>query len=408
MNREHCGACCSDRLTTILDLGETPLADRFPSKPKPEETYPLDLMLCESCGLVQLGEIVEDDILFGRDYAFFTGSSPSLVEYYRGYSASVLREYPELCRKGVVEIASNDGTLVEMFSKAGCPVLGIEPALPPAEHASKRGIPTKIRSFTSNEAREITDVSHGGHLGQKPGIVIANHVLAHVAEPVDILRGIQLLLAEDGLAFVEFQYFPDLFFGNEWDHVYHEHRSFLTLTAVAQMARHVGLEVVDAVNSPRQGGSMRVTLAASPSRPHHRVEALLARELRMNLCALGTYGNWQARVEYTRDRVRELLWEFAAQGKEVWGYGASAKSSTLLNYCGLDTTYLKAVEDTTPYKIGCYTPGTHIPVVAPSEQKPDAYLLLVWNYLEGVIRREREFMDGGGHFIVPIPHPVVL
>lgn len=408
MKRESCGACQGNRLTQVLDLGTSPLADRFPKEPEPEEVYPLNLLLCESCGLVQLGELVDDDRLFGKDYAFFTGSSPSLVETYRCYASEVLSAYPEQCRRGVVEIASNDGTLLEMFQQAGCPVMGVEPALPPAEHAAKRGVPTRIRAFSSQEAGAIINVSYGGHLGQKPGVVIANHVLAHVADPADFLLGVSLLLDREGVAVIEFQYFPDLFFGNEWDHVYHEHRSFFSLTTVATMASRAGLTVVDAVNSPRQGGSLRVTLKLSPATPHHRVEAMLARELRMSLGSPVTYANWQARVEYTRDRVRELIWEYVAQGKTVWGYGASAKSSTLLNYCGLDPTYLKAVEDTTPYKIGCYTPGTHIPIVSPSEEKPDAYLLLVWNYLEGVIRRERRYMEQGGHFIVPIPHPVVL
>jgi len=408
MRRLNCAACDATEFRTILDLGATPLADSFPATLAKETHYSLDLLLCTDCGLVQLGEIVPDEILFGKDYAFFTGSSPSLVEHYAAYARDMLKDFPKQCLQGVVEIASNDGTLLKHFLVAGCPVLGVDPALPPAEDAAKRGIPTRIRPFTHEEAQEIASVAFGGHLGKRPGLIIANNVLAHVAEPLDMMRGIEALLAPDGVAVIEVQYFPDLFFGNEWDHVYHEHRTYLTLTAVGALAHHANLMVADVYNSPTQGGSIRVFLKHGGT-PTARVEAMLAREHALGLTAPQTFFNWQCRVDYGRERLREIVWEFRSAGKVVAGYGASAKSSTLLNYCGFGPSDLAYVEDTTPYKIGCLTPGTHIPIVGRQPLPfPDAYLLLVWNYLGGVIRRERRFIEGGGKFIVPIPHPVVL
>lgn len=410
MRRINCAVCSATDLQTILDLGATPLADSFPATATKEERYALDLLLCVNCGLVQLGEIVDDEVLFGKDYAFFTGSSPSLVEHYLDYAHAMLRGFPEQCRAGVLEIASNDGTLLKHFLDAGCPVLGVDPALPPAEAAAKRGIPTRIRPFTNEEAQEILSVTHGGHLGKRPGLIIANNVLAHVADPLDLMRGIKTLLASDGVAVIEVQYFPDLFFGNEWDHVYHEHRTYLTLHAIVALAALVELHVVDASNSPTQGGSIRVFIThGGRGAPTARSSEMFDRETALGLRSLRTYANWQSRVDYGRERLREIVWDFKAAGKVVAGYGASAKSSTLLNYCGFGPSDLAYVEDTTPYKIGCLTPGTHIPIVAPhSQASPDAYLLLVWNYLGGVIRRERKFLEAGGQFIVPIPHPVVI
>jgi SAM-dependent methyltransferase len=392
----------------ILDLGSSPLADSFPREPVSETRYSLDLLLCVNCGQVQLGEIVDDEVLFGKDYAFFTGSSPSLVEHYADYAHAMLKDFPQQCREGVLEVASNDGTLLKHFADVGCPVLGVDPALPPAEAAAKSGIPTRIRAFSEAEAQEIATVTLGGHLGKRPGLIIANNVLAHVADPLDMMRGIAALLASDGVAVVEVQYFPDLFFGNEWDHVYHEHRTYLTLHSVAALAELAELRVVDVSNSPTQGGSIRVFLKRQGV-PTPKATAMFEREMALGLRSPRTYATWQARVDYGRERLREIVWDFRSEGKTVAGYGASAKSSTLLNYCGFGPSDLAYVEDTTPYKIGCLTPGTHIPIVGPKTQPfPDAYLLLIWNYLGGVVRRNRRFMEEGGKFIVPIPHPVVI
>lgn len=408
MRRTSCAGCESDRLVTFLNLGHSALADLFPSSPHEREAwYPLEVAVCIDCWLVQLLEIVPDELLFGQGYAFFTGSSPSLVEHYRAYADQMLEEFPEHCRNGVVEIASNDGTLLRFFMDAGCPVLGVDPALPPAEHAAKQGIPTRIRAFTSEEARAIVKLSYGGHLGRKPGLVIANNVLAHVAEPLDFMRGLSMLLAADAVAVVQFQYFPDLLFGNEWDHIYHEHRSFLSLHSAVALASRVGLEVVDAHHSPMQGGSMRITLAHAGAAPKQAVQHLLERECRMGLNRLDTYANWQSHVDYSRDRICDLVFEAKRKG-QVAGYGASAKSATLLNYCGFSAQDIAWIEDVTPYKIGNYAPGSHIPVRAPGDERPASYLLLIWNYLGDVLRREQSYLAGGGRFIIPIPHPMVI
>lgn len=401
MRRESCAICGSAMLTTILDLGTSPLADAFPEDAAEQTRYPLDLLQCQTCALVQLGEIVDDNLLFGSDYAFFSGASPSLVDTYDELAHWLLREHAAECAQGVIEIASNDGTLLHHFQTAGHSVLGIDPALPAATRALSRGVPTRVRAFSSREAESVVALDHGTHFGRQAGLVIANHVLAHVTDPVDFMQGIATLLHPDGLALIEVQYFFDLFFGNEWDHVYHEHRTYLCLTDVVRLANQVGLVVTEVDNSPAQGGSIRVQLRHR-GEPSDRVLRVLNREMGFN-----DYGGWQARVDYSRERILDLLWSFKRQGKRIAGYGASAKSTTLLNYCDIDANLLDCVVDATAYKIGRLTPGSLIPIVS-AEPNVDVYLLLVWNYLAGVLRRERAFRERGGLFLVPIPHPVVL
>jgi SAM-dependent methyltransferase len=412
VRRDHCGACHSADLHTFLDLGSTPLADAFPLDDGTctEPAYPLEVATCRRCSLAQLMEIVPDEYLFGADYGFFSSASPSLVAYHAAYAAELLAAYRSQAERLTVEIACNDGDLLRHFAAAGCKVYGVDPAPRPAATArTVRGLPVLTAPFGLETAKEIVE-----DRGQA-GLVVANNVLAHVADLDDWFAGLRELLAFGGVAVIQVQYLPDLLVGNQFDHVYHEHRYFFALRPVALVAAKHGLAVKGVERVPAQGGSIKMVVGhgvgygnttMAPS-----VERMCASEEWLD--SPGAYGGVQGRAEYIRSRLNDLLAAEKAAGRRVAGYAASAKSSTLLNWCGIGPAQLDYVVDTTPWKIGRVTPGTHIPIVSPEQEaergeRASVYLALAWNYLGGIVRREREFLDGGGRFIVPIPFPTVL
>lgn len=380
-----CRSCGSTDLRGFLDLGLSPLADAFPRDGEAEKKYPLGLTVCADCWLVQNTETVPDDELWTPDYGFYTGASPSSIAYFADYAQWVKDHFAEETRRLTVEIASNDGTLLRHFDNA----LGVEPSANVAQVAIDAGLPTIIAPFGRAVAAGI---------GEKAGVIIANNVVAHVADLDDFLGGVADLLDPTGVAIFEFQYVGDLISGNQFDHVYHEHRSFFGLRSFSAAIHRYGLSIRSYTHTPAQGGSLRVVVQHGPDRSSWSSEDWLGR--------LFTYQSFGGRVKYLRERLLALVDGEIAQGRSVAGYAASAKSTTLLNYCGIGTDRLRSVVDLTPHKIGRVTPGTHIPIVR--EDDVDTYLLLAWNYLPGILRREREFIDRGGKFIVPIPMPVIL
>jgi SAM-dependent methyltransferase len=391
-------------LHTFLDLGDSPLADRFPATAEePEGRYPLRLAVCTSCWLVQLTEVVPDGLLYGDDYAFFTGSSPSAVAYFKQYAAWLDDRF-DLDGKFVVEVACNDGTLLAEITERGARGLGVEPAFGPASYARANGLEVHIVGFGDDSARAVA-----GDRG-RADLVVANNVAAHVADLDDLFAGIAALVADDGAAVVEVQYLADLLAGNQFDHVYHEHRYYFSIQSLSQvMARH-GLWVQSVMRTPAQGGSIRVI--ANRVVPGPANTGLFSVQLSHESTWLrqpSTFMSLQGRVEYVRTRLLNLLDEQIAAGRKVAGYAASAKSATLLNFCGIGPDRLDHIVDTTPHKIGRYAPGSKIPVCGPGERpEPDVYLLLAWNYLPGILRREAAYMAAGGRFLVPLPMPVLL
>lgn len=398
MRRDRCGGCGSEDLEVFLDLGKTPLADAFPKDAAdPETYYPLELAVCPQCWLVQLLEVVPDDLLFGADYGFYSSTSPSLAAYHEAYAADVLRgEFAEQARRLTVEVACNDGSLLRHFAAAGCRAVGVDPATGAAEAARGRGLTVLAEPFNRKAASRIRN-----RFGPA-GLVIANNVLAHVADLDDFVAGMADLLAVGGAIIVEVQYLPDLIAGNQFDHVYHEHRYFFSLTSLLPILARHGLRIHHVEHTPAQGGSIRVTaVRGAPAESPVGGESFVT--------SMATYQTMQGRVHYMAATLRDLLAAQRHEGRKVAGYAASAKSTTLLNFCRIGPELVDHIVDTTPHKIGRVTPGTHIPIVAPGDRTPpDIYLLLAWNYLSGVLRREREFLDDGGRFIVPIPAPVLL
>lgn len=391
MKRDTCSACGADDLEQFLDLGLSPIADAYTSTPdEVSPTFPLQVAVCPKCRLVQLLEVLDHDVLFGTGYSFYSSASPPLSAYHAAYARDVLTQHGQLAARGVVEVGCNDGDLLIHF--AGFPALGVDPASGPAAAAAERGLEVAVRPFGLAVAHDIRD-----RRGPQ-GLVIANHVLAHVADVADVLAGIKTLLAPDGIAMVEVQYLPDLLVNNAFDLVYHEHRNFFSLSALEQAAGRWDLHVVDAELTDRQGGSLRVTLARRPQ-PNRRVDHIRASEAWLD--SFGAYEGMQGRAERIRDRLLDLL---DAQPDPIGGYGAPAKATTLLNFCGINTADVGFVIDTTLAKQCRHIPGTGIPIVAPAEA-PDApmFLLLAWNYAAQIMQR-----NPGREWIVPIPAPVVL
>ena len=403
--RNKCRVCGSKKLVEILNLGNIPLADLFVKSPKAKEKkFPLVVSVCKSCFLVQLMHDVNDDLLFSNNYAFHTGGSPSSIPYFKKYAADVLEKFPKEALEFTLEIASNDGTLLKHFKNAGCKILGIDPAKNVVDFANRQNIETIPNFFNSKTAKEIS-LERG-----KAGIIIANNVIAHVSDPKDFIKGIKLMLSKNGVAIIECQYFPFLLFNNQFDNVYHEHRSFFSLTPINKLVKNEGLKIIDVEEHDTQGGSIRFFLTHSTSKRKIKksVTEMLSNEKQIGLFKLETYLGMPSRVNYIKYKLVNILKELKKEGYTIAGYGASAKSTTLLNYCGINTNYLDYVLDKTEYKFDLYTPGTHIPVTGSEKNRPDFYLLLVWNYTHGILQREQKFRKDGGKFILAIPTPQIV
>lgn len=398
MRRTNCSACGSSQLELILDLGTSPIADAYAQTAEESlslQRYPLQLAVCEKCWLVQLLEVLPQEQLFGTGYSFYTSASPPLSRYHEDYAAMALSSYADLASRFTVEIGCNDGDLLRHFAEAGFRTMGIDPAEGPMQVARDRGLDVRFRPFSLRYAQDIVETM------PKAGLVIANHVLAHVADVSDFLAGVALLLDDDGVALIEVQYLPDLLVNNAFDLVYHEHRNFFSFTSLELALSRHGLRATNLWQTSRQGGSLRVEVRRDTSFMP-TVRRLRSSELWLQ--NMGAYEGLQGRVNRIRMRLRDLV-EKAEQdrGFPVIGYGAPAKATTLLNFCHL--TELPYAVDTTVAKQGRFIPGTTTEIVPP-EQVTDhnTFLLLAWNYMSEIIKRH----DHVSSWIVPIPAPVIL
>ncbi|HYM65391.1 MAG TPA: class I SAM-dependent methyltransferase [Candidatus Sulfotelmatobacter sp.] len=406
--RTSCRICGNKKLLNFIRLTKMPLADLFIKNLKQKEhKFPLDVKVCSKCFLVQLVDEVNPDLLFSQNYAFYTGGSPSSIEYFENYAKSIMKRFPKESKKFIVEIASNDGTLLRPFLKKKYRALGIDPAKNVVEEANLNGIPTIANFFNEKSANGI--VSSEG----RANILIANNVVAHVRDLHDFMKGIKNLLDENGVFIFECQYFPYLLFNNQFDNIYHEHHSFFSLFPLVKLLKKHRLEAFDVEEHDTQGGSIRVFVSHKGKRKiQKRLENALKNEIDMGITNIETYLGFQARVDYIKIKLLQILKDLKKKNKRIAGYGASAKSNTLLNYCGIGTNYLDYIVDKTPYKYGLYSPGMHVRVISQEEEqkkkrKPDYYLLLVWNYAEKIIEREEKFIKRGGKFIFPIPTPYI-
>jgi SAM-dependent methyltransferase len=400
----QCRACGGGRVPVILSLGRTPLANALLSADTlsdPEDTYPLDLVFCEDCTLVQITESVPPERMFS-DYAYFSSFSDTMVEHARTLVERVVRDRGLGPDSLAAEIASNDGYLLQFYAKAGVPVFGIEPAANIARVAEEqRGIRTLVEFFGESVATRLRAE------GVRADVVHANNVLAHVPDLPGFARGLHAILHDSGRAIIEVPYVRDLVDKREFDTIYHEHLSYFSLTALDRLFARHGLAVVDVERLAIHGGSLRVTVGHAGVPPAPAVARLLEEEDRAGLTRLPFYQRFAKAVEDLRDNLNGLLTGLRGQGLRLAAYGAAAKGSTLLNFCGIGQDLLDFVVDRSPHKQGKFMPGVRLPIAAPSrllEDRPDYVLLLTWNFADEILAQQTQFLKGGGRFIVPVPH----
>ena len=367
-----------------------------------ERTYPLELVFCPGCTLVQITEAVPPERLF-REYLYFSSFSDALLQHAQKLSSRIVKERGLNKDSLVVEIASNDGYLLQYYKQAGVPIVGVEPAVNVAQVAQeKRGIPTVSEFF----GRELADRLR--QQGKTADVIHAHNVLAHVADLNGFVRGIQLLLKPEGLAVIEVPYLRDLIDGCEFDTIYHEHLCYFSLTALARLFGRHRMKIRNVERIPIHGGSLRLFVtqgdSADPQDP--AVTRLLEEEAAWGVDRLDFYRSFARQVEETKLALCGLLSELKRKGKRLAAYGAAAKGSTLLNYCGVGAETLDFVADRSTYKQGRYMPGVRLPIYPPSkllEAMPDYVLLLTWNFSDEILAQQAAFRRGGGKFIIPIP-----
>ncbi|HYC79131.1 MAG TPA: class I SAM-dependent methyltransferase [Planctomycetota bacterium] len=402
----HCLSCGAAGLAPALSLGEQPLANRFldaAGLDAPEPRFPLELVWCGGCGLLQLSVHVDPEILF-RDYIYVTGTSSTMERHHRALVDAHIARFGLKAGDLAVDVASNDGSLLRIFKERGLRVLGVEPARNLARAAEASGVPTVDRFFGAETARDVRR-EHG-----PARHVSANNVMAHVPDLNGFLEGLRILAEPDGVVSVEAPYLAPMLERLEYDTVYHEHLSYFAVRPVAAaFARH-GLGLIDLVPTPVHGGTMRYV--ARPGVAHAPVvDDAIARERAAGFERLETYLEFARRVAGNRDALRGSLVDLKARGRAVAAYGAPAKGNTLLNYCGIGTDLVAFCVDRNPLKVGKYTPGMRIPVLPVEElrrRRPDVALVLPWNLTDEIVAQESAYRAAGGRFMVPVPEPKLL
>jgi len=408
--RATCRSCGESLSDTVVDLGMSPLCESYVRPEKlnaVERFYPLHVSVCRRCWLVQLEQYVSPEEIFG-EYAYFSSFSDSWVQHARAYTEKMIGRFGLGAKSQVIELASNDGYLLQWFVKAGVPALGIEPAANVAAAAEKRGVSTLVRFFGTELARELA--AHG----RFADLLLGNNVLAQVPDLNDFVAGMKIVLAPRGVLTMEFPHVMRLIDENQFDTIYHEHFSYFSLlTTEIIFARH-GLTVFDVEEIPTHGGSLRVYArhAEDDTKPvGPAVRALLAREEAFGLTRVERYQAFTAQVEETKRDLLDLLIRLKRDGRRIAGYGAPGKGNTLLNYCGIRTDFLEFTVDRNTYKQGLFLPGTHIPILPPAEiakRRPDYVLILPWNFKDEIIAQMAGIRDWGAKFIVPIPRARVV
>ena len=404
-----CRFCNTPLEHTFVDLGLSPVSNAFLKQDdleKDEPFYPLHAFVCGECFLVQLEEFESPDEIFS-DYVYFSSYSDSWLAHAKKFAGESTQRFDLGNDSLVVEVASNDGYLLQYFRDDGVPVLGIEPASNVAEHARDAGIDTIDEFFGVSLAEQLVAD------GRQADLLVGNNVLAHVPDINDFVGGLKIVLAENGVLSMEFPHLLRLIEENQFDTIYHEHFSYLSLLAVQRIFAHHGLHVFDVEELSTHGGSLRVFAqqAGAGREESASVERVLGDERAANMDSLDGYANFAGRVGKVRDDLLAFLADAKAGGKTVVGYGAPAKGNTLLNFCGANSSDISFTVDRNPHKQDSFLPGTHIPVRAPEDidaTKPDYVLILPWNLRDEIADQMGHIRDWGGQFVVPIPELKVL
>jgi SAM-dependent methyltransferase len=404
-----CRFCGTSLRHRVVDLGMSPLCESFlraDQLNQMEPFYPLTVWVCEQCFLVQLEEYVTGEEIFS-DYAYFSSFSDSWLNHSRRYVDQMIDRLHLTSNSHVVEVASNDGYLLQYFVQRGIPALGIEPAANVAKVAESKGVRTIVRFFGVDAARELVAA------GEEADLVLGNNVLAQVPDLNDFVAGLKILLAPSGVVTIEFPHLLQTIEGNQFDQIYHEHFSYFSLYSVERILAAHGLRLFDVEELPTHGGSLRIFARHSEDGTKattHRLVDLRAREEAAGIATLGYYKDFESRVRETKRKLLTFLIDAKSAGKRVVGYGAPGKGNTLLNYCGVRTDFLDFTVDRSPHKHEKFLPGTHIPILPPDrlwDARPDYVLILPWNLKNEIMDQLAGIREWGARFVVPIPEVTV-
>ena len=406
-----CRFCSSELKHGVVDLGMSPLCQKHVTPEHAndvEKFYPLHAYVCHSCWLVQLEEFAAPDEIFSEEYGYFSSFSDSWLEHARLYTEMMIERFGLDSDKLVVEIASNDGYLLQWFVQKNIPVLGVEPSGNVAAAAREKGIRTEGQFFGTETAKQLA-VQYG-----KADLLLGNNVLAHVPDLNDFVRGMKEMLAEGGVITMEFPHLQRLIEENQFDTIYHEHFSYFSFVAVNRVFAHHGITLFDVQELPTHGGSLRIFGRHTEDETKaitDNVRELIHREQELGMETLDYYATFEEKVKETKRKLLTFLIEAKREGKTVAGYGAPGKGNTLLNYCGIRTDFVDYTVDRSPHKQGNFLPGTHIPVYAPdkiAETRPDYVLILPWNLKKEISQQMAHIQEWGGKFVIPIPEVQVL
>jgi hypothetical protein len=406
----NCRNCHAPLQLVLADLGNMPLSNAMLEAgqlAQPEPRYPLRVLVCQDCWLVQTEDFARAPQIFNSAYTYFSSYSESWLNHARRFAEAITDRLQLDVNSQVIEIASNDGYLLQHFKQRNIPVLGIEPAANTAAVARQKGIATLVDFFGTKLALDLAAE------GLQANLIVGNNVLAHVPDINDFVAGLPLLLADDGVITMEFPHLVKLIEGCQFDTIYHEHFSYLSLTVVDSVFSRHGLRIFDVEELDTHGGSLRIYacgLAFSAER-NHAVNALLQSEDDFGIRSSAYYRGFQNRIEAVRDGFQRFIHTVKADGKTMAGYGAAAKGNTLMNYCGITADELHFVADLSPHKQGKFLPGSHIPVLHPDEirnRKPTFVVILPWNLQEEIMAQLSYIREWGGKFVVAVPELEVL
>jgi SAM-dependent methyltransferase len=406
----ECRMCAGKRLAPFLDLGATPPADQFLFEhqlAKPEESFPLKVLMCEDCGLAQLSVVVPPEVLYCNDYPYESSTTAAGRRHWDEFARTMIEGLGLQANDLVVDIGSNVGVLLQMFKNRGMRVIGIDPAANIADIANRNGIETISAFFSREAAQRALDLKGPASL------ITATNVFAHIDDLHAMLRAVDLLLADEGVFVVEAPYFLELLEKFEYDTIYHEHLSYLSLKPLVRFLDQFNMEVFTIQRRDIHGGSLRVLIQRKGSKRavSNIVGDMIAIEKRERIFDLDYLERFARAVAKNRDDLRALLHDLKKNGRRIVGVSAPAKGMTLLNYCGLGRDLLDFITEKSKLKIGRYTPGGHIPVVSDDEllqHQPDYALLLAWNFADEIMNNLRPFAEKGGKYIIPIPHPQIV